>query len=82
MDGAAVLNGSLTVAGTNVMITLSGKQNLLSASSAVTVATVTASTGLTVTGGRGGVSTNGVLLRVVSANSSILNDPPGLYWGE
>ena len=63
------------------MTALSGNQNSLSASSAVSVATVAASTGLTVTGGRGGVSTNGALLRVVSANSSILNAPPGLYWG-
>ena len=43
-------------------------------------ATMTAMTGLTVSGGRGGVATNGALLRVVSSNS-ILPAPPAVYWG-
>ncbi len=47
----------------------------------VAAATVTATTGMTVSGGRGGVATNGALFRVVSSNSSILTAPPGLYWG-
>ena len=81
VDGAAVLNNSLTVSGTDVLSALSGKENSLSASSAVSVATVTASTGMTITGGRGGVSTNGAQLRLVSTDSSTSIAPPAVYWG-
>ena len=86
-DGAAVLNstltvagnttmsGTLTVAGTNVLNSLAAKQAALTSTSGVSVATVSATTGMTITGGRGGVSTNGAQLRVVSSNSSITAAP-------
>ena len=92
-DGAAVLNssltvagnttmsGTLTVAGTNVMTSIAAKQAALTTTSAVSVATVAATTGMTITGGRGGVSTNGAQLRVVSSNSSMTTAPSIIYWG-
>ena len=79
--GNTSMAGSLSVGGTNVITALSGKQATLSGSSAVSVATVQASTGMLVTGGRGGVSTNGAQLRVVSSNSSITAAPSIVYWG-
>ena len=44
-------------------------------------ATVTATTGMTITGERGGIATWGAQLRVVSSNSSILTAPSIVYWG-
>ena len=79
--GNTTMSGTLTVAGTNVMTILSGKQAALTTSSAVSVASVSSSTGMTITGGRGGVSTNGAQLRVVSSNSSITTAPSIIYWG-
>ena len=49
-------------------------------SSALSVASVAATTGMTITGGRGGVATNGAQLRVVSSNS-ILAAPSWVTWG-
>ena len=63
------------------MTTLSGKQATLTTTSTISVATVSATTGMTITGGRGVVSTNGAQLRVVSSNSSITTAPPIIYWG-
>ena len=79
--GNATMSGTLTVAGTNVITALSGKQATLSGSSAVNVASVQASTGMLITGGRGGVSTNGAQLSVVSSKSSITVAPSIVYWG-
>ena len=86
VDGAAVLNGSLTCGGVNVMTSLSGKQAALTTSSNLSVASVASTmvastTGMTITGGRGGVATNGAQLRVVSSTTSILTAPPVVYWG-
>ena len=71
---------------TTIAAGLGTKQATLTSSSAVNVSsvvasTVTATNGMTVTGGRGGVSTNGAQMRVVSSNSSILTAPPALFWG-
>ena len=93
MDNAAVLNstltvagnstlsGTLTVSGTNVLTSLAAKQSTLSGSSAVSVASVQASAGMLITGGRGGVSTYGAQLRLSSSNSSITTAPPEMYFG-
>ena len=96
-DGAAVLNSTLTVAGNatvsgtlsvagvgNISTALSGKQAALTASSALSVASVTTSAystlnGLRVSGG-GGAAGTGANLRV-TGTGDLVNNPSGLYFG-
>ena len=66
---------------TTIAAGLGGKQATITTSTALSAATVTATTGMTITGGRSGVATNGAQLRVVSSNSSILTAPPAVFWG-
>ena len=80
VDGATLLNGTLTVAGTNVMSAIAAKQNALTASTALSLSSVTASNGMVITGGRGGVSTAGAVLRLASPGG-IMPAPPGLFFG-
>ena len=86
IGSSMILAGPLYLNGTDLATTLSGKQAALTTSSArsvasVAAATVTATTGMTITGGRGGIATWGAQLRVVSSNSSILTAPSIVYWG-
>ena len=78
VDGATVLNGTLTVAGSNVMSAIAAKQNELTASSTLTLSSVIASNGVTITGGRGRSPSAGAQLRLVSTNS-ILPAAPALF---
>ena len=80
VDGAAVLNGTLTVGGANVMSAIAAKQAALTASTALSLISVNASNSMVITGGRGGVSTAGAVLRLASPGG-IMPAPPGLFFG-
>ena len=95
-DGAAVLNstltvagnttmsGSLTVAGTNVVTAISGKQAALTASSNLSIASLTTSAASTLNSVRvsGGQGTNGTggNLRVVGTGDLVYNTS-SVFWG-
>ena len=79
-DGATVLNGTLTVGGANVMSAIAAKQAAFAASAALSLSSVTASNGMVITGGRGGVSTAGAV-RQLASPGGIMPAPPGLFFG-
>ncbi len=84
VDGAAICNSTLTVAGTNVMTSLAQKQNLLTTSTSLSLGAVTTSAsstlnGLRVSGGQGQNGT-GASLRVTGTGDLVYNTN-ALYFG-
>ena len=83
-DGATVLNGTLTVAGTNVMTAIAAKMNSTTTSTALSVGSVTTSAsstlnGLRVSGGQGQNGT-GASLRVTGTGDLVYNTS-SLFFG-
>ena len=77
VDGATVLNGTLTVSGTNIVTAIAAKQNLLTTSTALSVASVTTSgystlNGVRVSGGQGQHGT-GASLRLTGTGDLVYN---------
>ena len=84
VDGAAILNGTLTVGGVNLQTAIAPKQNALTASTALNVASVTTSgicnlNGIRVSGGQGQHGT-GASLRVTGTGDLVYNTS-SLYFG-
>ena len=84
VDGATVLNGSLTAGGVDLVSAIAAKQNTLTATTALSVASVTASAystlnGVRVAGGQG-YAGNGASLRVTGTGDLTYNTS-ALYFG-
>ncbi len=75
-----MLNGTLTIGGTNVISAIAAKQNALTASTALSVGSVSAATGVSMTGGRGGNPAAGEQLRL-TGNGGIMPAALALFFG-